>query len=88
MRVFLAFCGSGGNDRRSLLRFLGFLLLIGLICVVVGVGTSVAGAGASADIPLVAGLMIIFFMTPIIFLRQMLLIYIRDHVGKDRTDRK
>jgi Flp pilus assembly protein TadB len=66
-----------GNDRRSLGPFLGILALAGLVCLVVGAGTGIPEI-------LVGGLLIIFFMVPVIYLRERSLYWIRDHLGKRR----
>jgi len=50
------------------------LLLVGLACLVVGVGTGVPEI-------LVVGLLIVFFMVPVIWLREKLLYWIRDRLG-------
>lgn len=60
-----------GNDRRGRGPFLGFLLLVGLVCLVVGGGTGIAAI-------LVVGLLIGLFMVPVIYLREKTLDYIRD----------
>jgi hypothetical protein len=66
-----------GNQERDLAPLLRLLLLVGLACVLVGL---------AAGIPeiLVTGLLVIFFMVPVVYLREKALQWIRDRLGRER----
>ena len=68
------------TSREGLVPFLSFLLLIGLVCLVVGVGTGIPAIW-------VAGLLIIFFMVPLVFLREKMRFWIQDHLRKGRVQK-
>jgi Flp pilus assembly protein TadB len=62
-----------GNDRQSLRAFLRLLILVGLVCVAVGVGTGLSQV-------LVAGLVIVFFTVPVTYVRAKTIYCIRDRL--------
>ncbi len=59
---------------------LRLLLLIGLVCLLVGIGTRIS-------VIWVVGLLIIFFLVPLIYLREKMRYWIQDHLGKGRGER-
>lgn len=63
-----------GNDTRSFGPFLGFLVLAGLVCVAVGAGIGIPEI-------LIAGLVIILFMVPVIYLREKAIDWIRGRLS-------
>ena len=68
------------NSREGLVPVLSFLLLIGVVCLVVGVGTAISEIW-------IGGLVIIFFMVPLVFLREKMRYWIQDHLGKGRVQK-
>lgn len=66
-----------GNQRQDLGPLLRFLIVVGLLCVAVGLGTRIPEIW-------VAGLVIILFIAPLVYLREKMRYWIRDHLGGGR----
>ena len=63
-----------GNDRQDLGPIVRFSLLVGLVCLTVGAVTQIPEIW-------IAGLVVIFFVVPLVYLREKMRYWIQDHLG-------